>query len=505
MSEAGGRTAARAGWVLCWAALCLAPALPAAVRPNVVLLMADDLGWGDTGYNGHPVLATPSLDAMSAAGLRFDRFYAASPVCSPTRGSVLTGRHPMRYGVFGANVGHLRGEEITLAEVLRGRGYRTGHFGKWHLGTLLPDFSGKGDGRDPAQNYSTPSMHGFEEWFSTEYSVASWDPYDPGHQVPGRGLRDGGPGVDPRVLYWHNGENVTRPLLGDDSRILMDRAIPFIEEAVAAGRPFLAVIWFHAPHRPVIGGPQYRARYAAETVPRQHYYAAVTAMDEQIGRLRGRLRQLGVAEDTLVWFCSDNGPDGMRGPVQRLQGSTGPLRGRKWSLYEGGVRVPGLVEWPARIGGGRATDFPVVTSDLFPTILAAIGEPLPAGRPYDGIDLLPAIDGWQRRRPRPIGFRFGNQASLLDDRYKLIDNHAGGGPEPADAGAAPRPRYELYDVVADPAESRDLAPDNPRTVERMAQALSEWQESCVRSWHGDDYPSPVRPRPAAAASGRLSR
>jgi arylsulfatase A-like enzyme len=253
MSEAGGRSAARAWRLLCWSLPWLAAALPAgaglaaerpAARPNVVLLMADDLEWGDTGYNGHPVLATPSLDAMSAAGLRFDRFYAASPVCSPTRGSVLTGRHPMRFGVFGANVGHLRGEEITL------------------------------------------------------------------------------------------------------------------------------------------------------------------------------------------------------------------------------------------------------------------GEPLPAGRPYDGIDLLPAIDGWQRRRPRPIGFRFGSQASLVDDRFKLIDNQAGG--SPAD-DAAPRPRYQLYDVVADPSESRDLAPDNPRTVERMAQAFSEWQASCVRSWHGEDYAAPVRPRPAAAASGRLSR
>ncbi|MCA9064196.1 MAG: sulfatase-like hydrolase/transferase, partial [Planctomycetaceae bacterium] len=193
-------------------------------RPNIILMMADDLGWGDTGYNGHPVLRTPHLDQMSREGVRFNRFYSASAVCSPTRGSCLTGRHPSRYGIPNANAGHLKQEEVCLAEVLREHGYATGHFGKWHLGTMTPDFSGKGAGRRPKANFATPGMNGFEDWFSTEFAVATWDPYDPEHSHVGGKLQN-----DPRVLYWDPNGNVTTPLAGDDSRIIMDRALSFIQ------------------------------------------------------------------------------------------------------------------------------------------------------------------------------------------------------------------------------------------------------------------------------------
>ena len=199
-------------------------------------------------------------------------------MCSPTRGSCLTGRHPYRYGVHTANQGHLRDEEICLAEVLKEHGYATGHFGKWHLGTLTPDYSGKGPGRKPRENYSTPGMNGFDEWFSTEFAIATWDPYDPANSHLGNGR------YDVRALYWHNGQNVKGPLTGCDSKLIMDRALPFIEGAAAAGTPFFAVIWFHAPHAPVVGGPPYRALYTEYEEDKQHYYAVVTALDEQVGR-----------------------------------------------------------------------------------------------------------------------------------------------------------------------------------------------------------------------------
>ena len=449
-------------------------------KPNVILMMADDMGWGDTGYNGNRVIKTPNLDRMSREGIRFDRFYAGSSVCSPTRGSCLTGRHPYRYGVHTANQGHLRDEEICLAEVLKEHGYATGHFGKWHLGTLTPDYSGKGPGRKPRENYSTPGMNGFDEWFSTEFAIATWDPYDPANSHLGNGR------YDVRALYWSNGENVEGPLTGCDSKLIMDRALPFIEGAVAADKPFFAVIWFHAPHAPVVGGPPYRALYAEYEEDKQHFYAVVTALDEQVGRLRNRLRELNVERNTMLWFCSDNGPEGNPGPRGRHQGSAGPFRGRKRSLYEGGVRVPGLLVWPAVVQQPRAVDVPCVTSDYFPTVLEVLGLKVPTGRPYDGISLLPLIEGRMTERPKPIAFEFGSQASLTDNRYKLVHNTGKRRPR-SDNGAVPTAEYELYDLINDPSETKNSVDQVPDVFARMKETLLQWQTSCRASEEGNDY------------------
>ena len=442
-------------------------------KPNVILCMADDQGWGDTGYNGHKVLKTSSLDAMSREGMRFDRWYSGAPVCSPTRGSCLTGRHPYRYGIFFANVGHMRPDEITLAEVLKAQGYTTGHFGKWHLGTMRPDYSGKGPRRRPGQNHATPGMNGFDEWFSTEFAVATWNPYDPAVKHTKT--------YDTRNLYWHNGRNVEGGLEGCDSRIIMDKALPFIRGAARAGKPFLAVIWFHAPHAPVVAGLKYRRMYAGQSEGRQHYYGCITAMDEQIGRLRAELGALGVAGNTMLWYCSDNGPEGKRASG-RTQGSAGPFRGRKRSLYEGGVRVPGLLVWPDKITKPRPVKMPCCTSDYFPTVLEVLGYTL-AGkpRPYDGVSLLPLIEGNMTKRPRPIGFESGGQVSLTDNRYKLIRPGRKGG-----KGGKSRP-FELYDLVTDPGETKDIAAAHADLVNGMAATLRQWRASCKRSLDGKDY------------------
>ncbi len=434
----------------------LALPLFAVERPNIILMMADDLGWGDVGFNGGEIIHTPELDRMAETGLVFDRFYSAAPVCSPTRGSCLTGRHPYRYGIYFANTGHLRASERTLPEMLGDLGYATGHFGKWHLGTLLPDWSGKGKGRDPAENHMTPAMAGFDEWFSTEYSVATWDPYDPDNQ------HDGGK-FDPRRLFWHNGENVTEPQEGGSARIVMDRAIPFIEKSVKAGRPVFAAIWFHAPHSPVVGGPEYRKRYSDHPVPHQHYYACVTELDEQVGRLRMKLRELGVEENTLLAFCSDNGP-ARQGHKEHV-GSAGPLKGFKVSLWEGGIRVPGVIEWPGRIKPGR-TEFAAVTSDYLPTIAELVGvEPLEL---LDGRSLVPAFDGKLRKRVEPIGFQSQNQQAWIDGDLKLVKAKGSKG-------------FQLHDLKADPGERNDLAAERPDDVLRMKAALEKWVESCKRS------------------------
>lgn len=458
--------------------------------PNVVLLMADDLGWGDVGFNGNKVIRTPHLDAMAASGLRFERFYAAAPVCSPTRGSCLTGRHPYRYGILGANVGHLPAQELTLAELLQARGYMTGHFGKWHLGTLSKtERDSNRGGRKGSSHYSPPELHGFEMAFSTEAKVPTWDPmlrpkdskakpdtwWDP--------LRDPGDAQPYGTAYWSLGRKVEKDLRGDDSQIVMDRALPFIRTAVDRERPFFAVIWFHAPHLPVVAGPEMTALYPDCDKHRQHYYGCITALDAQVGRLREALREAGVAQNTLVWFCSDNGPEGN----EEAPGSTGPLRGRKRSLNEGGVRVPGLLEWPARIQEARTTAVPACTSDYLPTLIELLDIPLTDSRPIDGISLLPVIDGKVHERSEPIAFESRGQLAVIDDRFKLVYVPASGRGANDEVGETVELDFELYDLVADPGEQNDLAAEHPEIVDELAHYLDTWRKSCAASRGGVDY------------------
>lgn len=434
-------------------------------RPNVVLCMTDDQGWGDVGYNGHPHIETPTIDAMAEAGVQFDRFYAAAPVCSPTRGSCLTGRHPFRYGIFHANEGHLPERETTLAELLRREGYATGHFGKWHLGTLtrVVRDSNRGGIRG-GDHYAPPWERGFEECFSTEASLPTWDP-----MVTPRIAADHGWVDRQRVgdtygtYYWTGpGQVATENLAGDDSRVITDRAVSFLRDAVAEDRPFLAVVWFHAPHTPVVAGEDYRDRYPDRPAPEQHYYGTITAIDDQIGRLREELADLGVADETLLWFASDNGPSGYDSP--RTQGQTGGLRGGKDSLYEGGIRVPGTLVWPDRVDAGTV-DVPAVTSDYVPTVLDALGIDPP--RELDGVSLLGVLDGETDRRPDPVAFEHSDGSrALVDGEEKLLCRDG---------------TTELYDLGADPGETTDVADQRPERHAKMSERLAAWRESCARS------------------------
>ena len=427
----------------------------AARRPNVILFMADDQGWGDTGYNGHPVLRTPTLDRMSQSAVRFDRFYAGSPVCSPTRGGCLTGRHPFRYGIFFANAGgpgqaseyRLPREEVTLAGVLQKAGYRTGHFGKWHLG----DFEGR--------MKASPSDAGFDEWFSTVRKVPTVDP------TPGE--------------YWENGKPVLARLEGDDTRLIMDRALRFISDQVNGNHPFFAVIWPHAPHLPVLATEAFRRQYAGHSEAERHYWGSLTALDRQVGRLRDELRRSGVAENTMLWYASDNGPEGDQLDAD-WPGSAGHLRGRKTSLFEGGVRVPGLLEWPGAIRKPRRVRSVASTLDYFPTILDALDLHPPDGRPLDGISLLPALLGSGGPRSKPLAFetaritRGSPRLALIDGQMKLLSNLS----EESD---------QLYHLENDPGERRDLIGERPDQGRRMRAYLKSWRESCQRSRGGADY------------------
>ncbi|MBL8176040.1 MAG: sulfatase-like hydrolase/transferase [Bryobacterales bacterium] len=429
----------------------LAAAGAEAPRPNIVLAMADDQGWGDTSYNGHPYLRTPVLDEMARTGIRFDRFYSGAPVCSPTRGSCLTGRHPYRYGVFFANADSgtdapskyaLPEREYTIAELLKPYGYTAGHFGKWHLG----DFAG------PMK--SSPVDNGFDEFFSTTRKVPTVDP-------------DG---------YWTKDGRIAGVIAGDDSRILMDRALAFIEGAVQTKKPFCAVIWFHAPHEPVAATEEHRRPYRAHGEKEQHFYGAIAAVDEQMGRLRETLRRLGVRDNTMLWYASDNGPEG-DALTAASPGRPGPFRGRKRSLFEGGVRVPGLLEWPARFAKPQVISTPASTSDYVPTVLAALGLKPPSTDGMDGIDLMPILTKKRLKRNLPIAFEtMGNtrgspKLAWIEERWKLLTDLDGG-------------EEMLFDLAADENETVNLAAKHPEQCERMRGLLKAWRASCSRSRSG---------------------
>ncbi len=465
-------------------------------RPNIVLVMCDDLGYGDTGFNGNEVIRTPHLDALREQGARFTRFYAGGPVCSPTRGTCLTGRHYSRYGVTHANQGRLPTAEITLAGICKERNYRTGHFGKWHLGTLTktePD-ANRGGPEHP-EEYSPPWLHDFDVCFSTESKVPTWDPMrNPWEHRPDGRPRWGEPGEPFGTAYWdQQGRRVTDNLEGDDSRVIVDRAEPFIRSAVEAGEPFLAVVWFHTPHTPVVAGPEYRGMYADRCEEEQHYYGCVTAMDEQVGRLNALLTELGVEEDTVLWFCSDNGPEGTEdlSANGRSRGVTGGLRGRKRSLFDGGIAVPALVKWPGVVQPGSQIDTPCSTLDYLPTLAAELGWQMPDRRPVDGIDIRPILRGEVSDRPQPIPFRFletrramfgSPTLALMDGPWKFLTNLSEDGREEM-----------LFCLHDDRGEQHNCISENAPRAADMRRWLKEFIDSCRRSHHGADYPRPCPP------------
>jgi arylsulfatase A-like enzyme len=475
-------------------------------RPNFILMMGDDHGWEETGYNGHPHVLTPSLDEMAAKGLKFERFYAAHPNCSPTRASFLTGRHPNRMGTF-APGWSIRPEEITLAHLLQRSGYRCGHFGKWHVGAVK------------AESPVNPGAMGFSEWLSHD-NFFEMNPFL---------SRNGGP---------------PEQFLGESSEILIEQTIDFIERVRGDDQPFMAVVWFASPHEPYSGLPEDLAHYdhlpelysdrivsltsneTGRKVQRplgqvlRERYAEITAMDRAIGHLREYLHRVGLSDNTCLFYCGDNGTSS-----DAVLAS--PLRGKKGDIYEGGSLVPGLIEWPAKITSPRSTQFRASTSDLMPTIAAIIDRALPE-RPVDGISLLPLISGQEINRPAPLPFwifpysaraestmepyidpslqvgttplvkLMGGRATrdfinyrfdtitdrdytgpraLIDGDFKLVIREDSSGTE----------IVELFDLSTDIAEQDNLAASKPELTQQLTEQLSLWQIEVMESLLGLDY------------------
>lgn len=438
--------------------LCLVPvviALTASARadslPNIVLVMADDQGWGQTGYYDHPVLKTPNLDAMAAGGLRFDRFYAGAPVCSPTRASVLTGRSNDRTGVESHGYA-LRRQEITIAQILRDAGYATAHFGKWHLNALR----GPGVPILKADDHN-PGEFGFDQWLS----VTNFFDRDP---------------ILSRLGKFEE-------FKGDSSEIVVEQALEFIGKQAGGDTPFLSVIWYGTPHNPFKAAAKDTGAFSDLDEESRQHYGELVAMDRSIGMLRHGLRELGIAENTLVWFCSDNG-----GLPKIKPGTVGGLRGNKGTIYEGGLRVPAIIEWPSGITSPRITNYPASVLDIVPTLLAitSINHP-DSARPTDGISLLPLFKRELDRREKPIPFRHIGRAALIDHNMKLLTNKISSD------------KFELYDLTHDQAEANDLATEQPEVFAKMKNQLLEWSESVDASFVGKDYPEgkvdPSEPKP----------
>lgn len=438
-----------AGWLL---TMNLAVEAVAAERPHIVLVMTDDQGWGQTGYYGHPVLKTPNLDAMAAGGLRFDRFYAGAPVCSPTRACVLTGRANDRTGVQSHGYA-LRRQEITLAQILGKAGYSTGHFGKWHLNGL------RGPGVPILiDDDHHPGMFGFQDWLS----VTNFFDRDP---------------ILSRVGSFEE-------FHGDSSEIVVAEAIEFIGQHHQQS-PTFTVVWFGSPHDPFRASAEDMAKLGGLDTPSRNHYGELIAMDRSIGRLFEGLRELQLTDETLVWFCSDNGG------LPRIKPTTvGNLRGNKGTIYEGGLRVPGIVHWPSAIQQPRVTSYPASVLDILPTILDITGVAHPdPNRPLDGISLKPLFHEPLTHRDKPIPFRYLGRAAWIDNDKKLLTNQI-------EAGS-----LELYDLQADPSESNNLAEKQPQLAEKMSRQLLEWNRSVEQSVAGKDYPEghidPSEPEPRA--------
>lgn len=462
--------------ILAAAALAVVACTPSASppSPNVVLIIIDDLGWRDLGVTGSPFYDTPAVDRLAAEGTRFTRFYAASPVCSPTRASIMSGKHPARLGITNwigggdtarliepDNVTQLPLDEVTLGEAFRNAGYATGYFGKWHLGG--PGFMPRDQGFDVMRAVNHAGQPGAyfapyrnDDWAITNVPDLDGDP-------PGSYLTDR----------------------------LTDEALRFL--AQPRDRPFLLVLAHYAVHTPLQSKPDLEARYAArrdalppDTAPfrmehggaftkeRQDnpvYAGMIASVDESVARLLAALDTLALADRTIVVFVSDNG--GLStlpraGP--RVPTSNRPLRAGKGWVYEGGVRIPFVVRWPGVVPAGVVTDVPGMTTDLYPTLLDLAGLPARPAQTLDGVSLASTLRGTGEPPSRPLFWHFPHYhgsghrpaGAVQRGRFKLI--------EWFETGAV-----ELYDLTADPAESVNLATANPDTTRALRALLAGWR------------------------------
>jgi arylsulfatase A-like enzyme len=446
------------GKVLLVVWLWLAAASLFAAQPNILLIVADDMGYADAGFNGCRDIPTPNMDALAKSGIRFTSGYVTGPYCSPTRAGLMTGRYQTRFGHEFNPSGGKEGlplTEQTLADRLRSAGYMTGLVGKWHLGT------------DPSMH---PQQRGFTEFFG--FLGGAHDYFKP------EGILRGTTQVS-ELDY-------TTDAFGRE-------AVSFIERN--KGRPWFLYLSFNAVHTPMQATDDRLARFSNITDPRRHTYAAMMlAMDEAVGRVRQKLAETGLEKTTLVMFISDNGGPTMQGVT--VNGSRNdPLRGSKRTTLEGGIRVPFAVSWPGHLKPGTF-DSPVIQLDLHSTALAAAGVQIRPEWKLDGVNLLPFLSAEKTGAPHDaLYWRFGQQMAIRMGNYKLVrydrnvDTHTG----KAGQGVTD---VKLYNVANDIGETKDLAAVMPDKVKELQSKWDVWNAGNVKAMWGND-PAAARPRDTA--------
>ncbi|MDP3070792.1 MAG: sulfatase-like hydrolase/transferase [Opitutaceae bacterium] len=476
----------------------LAAARAAETRPNFLVILCDDLGYGDIASYGHPHIRTPHLDRLAREGTRFTSAYSAAPVCSPSRVGLLTGRSPNRAGVFdwipaaapGATTAesrhltHLRREEITLPRLLRSAGYATALSGKWHCNAAF---------NTAAQ--PQPGDAGFDHWFATQNNAA------PSHENPRNFVRNGSP-VGPQEGF--SCQLVAREMIGWIERQRTDKP----------AQPFFGFVAFHEPHEPVASPADLVASYraVARNEDEAQYFANVTNLDRAVGDLLAALDRLGLADNTVVYFSSDNGPETfLRYPAgKRSYGTPGPLRGMKLWTTEAGVRVPGLLRWPGRVKAGHVAADPVSSLDLLPTFTALAGAKVPSDLKLDGTDIRSAFTGGPVRRAQPLFWFYYNaindqRAALRDGPWKLLARLDGGTlPRFTNINTASAPQvraakltdFSLYRVSDDIGEARDVSATEPAKLRELSAKMETLYREVATTMHV--WPDvPVSAAPAA--------
>jgi arylsulfatase A-like enzyme len=433
------------------------------MRPNVVLINCDDLGYGDLGCYGSPVNKTPTLDRLAAEGLRFDDFYMASPVCSPSRGALLTGCYPPRIGfgsfegipvLFPGQAVGLPPDEISLGRLLSSAGYRTQMIGKWHCGDQ-PQF--------------LPTNHGFDHYFGLPYS-----------NDMGRQIGKSGPGYPPLPLMWDDEVVEQQPDQASLTERYVTEAVRFLRDA--AGEPFFLYLAHMYVHLPI---------YVQERFARQSgngpYGAAVETIDWATAVILAELEALGLSDDTIVIFTSDNGS------LARNGGSNLPLRGTKGTTWEGGMRVPCIVRWPGQVAAGRVSTELATAMDLFPTLARLGRAELPIDRTIDGRDISPLWLDPSATSPHEAFFYYwmNDLEAVRSGRWKL---HFAKHGEPVSA---------LYDLVADPAETTDVLADHPEVVARL-EAHAESARTSLGDALQDQTGKDIRPIGRVAEPRKLT-
>lgn len=463
--------------VICGAII---PPLAAAERPNILVVLCDDLGYGDLGCYGHPAIKTPHLDKLAAEGIRFTECYSAAPVCSSSRAGLLTGRTPSRMGIYdwipANHPMHLKPEETTVATLLRDAGYATCHVGKWHL-----------NGKFNSPEQPQPRDHGFDHWMSTQNNAG------PSHANPRNFVRNGTP-VGPQEGY--------------SCQLVAGEAIRWLCELKDKSKPFFLFVCFHEPHEPVASPPDLVAQYPDAKNPDQaEYFANVTNVDAAVGKLLDKIDELKLTEETLVIFTSDNGPETLlRYPNgKRSYGSPGPLRGMKLHLYDGGFRVPGIVRYPRRIKAGQTSSEPVCSLDFLPTFCELAGIKLPENRTFDGTSMIAVFDGQSVPRTVPLYWHYFRsigepKAAMRVGDYMILGKWDG--PQLGPGGSvhhgdcetiksAQLVGFELYNVKSDLGQQTDLAAAEPEKLKELSALLTAKYKEVQAQGPVWDVPKPM--------------